>query len=230
MHSVEAVFFDLDGTLIDTAPDMGGALNRLLERHQLPTLPMGTMRPFVSDGANALIKLGFMTPLSDKALLELRAEYLEIYREHLAEGSRLFDGMATTLDTIEDRRLPWGIVTNKPGWLAEPLLEQLGLRHRCSCAVNADTCTRRKPHPMPMYHACELTRVAPQHCIYVGDSPQDIEAGNAAGMTTIVARYGYISVGESTTRWRADGYIDHPEALIDWLPPHRLKGTPSNER
>ncbi len=217
MAQYEAIFFDLDGTLIDTAPDMGGALNRLLNAHHLPVRTMEAIRPHVSDGANALIKMGFPRPVDDSEMQTLRQEYLQIYSEHLADESQLFDGMGNALDAIEKHRIPWGIVTNKPAWLTEPLLEQLDLRQRCACVVSADTCSQRKPHPMPMYHACELAHVKPENCLYVGDALRDIQAGNAAGMATLIARYGYITPGECTSTWRAGGSINHPDELLNWL-------------
>ncbi len=217
MSGIEAVFFDLDGTLIDTAPDMGGALNRLLTNHRRPTLSAQQIRPNVSAGANVLINLGFGGVLSDEDLLPLRQEYLQIYSECLACESRLFSGMESTLATIEGKKIPWGVITNKPGWLTEPLLGQLDLLHRCVCVVSADTCAKRKPHPMPMHHACDLAGVKPENCIYLGDDIRDVEAGNAAGMMTIVAGYGYITKGESISNWRADGCIGNPRELLAWL-------------
>ena len=217
MSGIEAVFFDLDGTLIDTAPDMGGALNQLLTNHQLPTLAASAIRPHVSNGAIVLISLGFRDRPDDEKLEVLLKEYLQIYSGNLARESRLFAGMESTLAAIEERKLPWGVITNKPAWLTEPLLEQLGLLRRCACVVSADTCERRKPHPMPMHHACDLVGVAAENSIYVGDAIRDVEAGNAAGMTTIVAAYGYILEGEPITSWQADGCIATPEDLLSWL-------------
>jgi 2-phosphoglycolate phosphatase len=217
MSGFEAVFFDLDGTLIDTAPDMGGALNQLLVNHRLPTLAASDIRPHVSNGAVALINLGFRDRPNDEQLEILRSEYLEIYSDNLARESRLFAGMESTLAAIEERELPWGVITNKLAWLTEPLLEQLGLLQRCACVVSADTCERRKPHPMPMFHACDLAGVAAEKSIYVGDAIRDVEAGTAAGMTTIVASYGYIPEDESISSWQADGCIASPEELLSWL-------------
>jgi 2-phosphoglycolate phosphatase len=217
MPGFEAVFFDLDGTLIDTAPDMGGALNQLLVNHRLPTLTASDIRPHVSNGAIALINLGFRDRPNDEKLEILFQEYLQIYSDNLARESRLFAGMESTLAAIEERELPWGVITNKLAWLTEPLLEQLGLLQRCACVVSADTCERRKPHPMPMFHACDLVGVAAGESIYVGDAIRDVEAGNAAGMTTIVASYGYILEDEPISSWQADGCIASPEDLLSWL-------------
>jgi len=217
MSGFEAVFFDLDGTLIDTAPDMGGALNQLLVKHRLPTLAASDIRPHVSNGAIALINFGFRDRPNDEKLEVLRQEYLQIYSENLARESRMFAGMESTLAVIEERELPWGVITNKPSWLTEPLLKQLGLLQRCACVVSADTCERRKPHPMPMFHACDLAGVSAENSIYVGDAIRDVEAGNAAGMTTIVASYGYIPEHEPISSWQADGSIAGPEDLLSWL-------------
>lgn len=217
MNKYQAVFFDLDGTLIDTAPDMGGALNRLLEKHDRPTLSDEVIRPHVSNGANVLIKLGFGEPIDDEALESLRIEFLDIYRQHLADNSQLFPGMEKVLDLLEERNIPWGIVTNKPGWLTEPLLRQLNLRSRCAVVVSADTCEKRKPHPMPMFYACDVVGVAPDCCAYVGDDLRDMEAGNAAGMTSIAVEYGYLGSGESIDNWNADKVISNPLDLLSDL-------------
>ena len=217
MKEIQAVFFDLDGTLIDTAPDMGGALNRLLAIHDRPTLAADAIRPHVSNGANVLIKLGFGDHISDEELAKLRQEYLDIYASHLAEESAPFPGMLQTLEAIEEKGLPWGVITNKPGWLTEPLLKQLNLWSRCVCVVSADTCAERKPHPMPMFYACEVAGVTPENCLYVGDDLRDMQAGNAANMTTVAAAYGYIGRDEPISRWGAHFTIASPPDLLDLL-------------
>jgi phosphoglycolate phosphatase len=216
MSVFDAMLFDLDGTLIDTAPDMGNALNRLRGEEGLPPLTQATIRPHVSHGALALLKLGF-GELEEARREAFRLRFLDIYREDLAVDSRTFDGIDTLLAEIENRGLRWGVVTNKPGWLTDPLLRALDLYERAACVVSGDTLAQRKPHPAPMHHACELADLSATRCIYVGDAARDIEAGKAAGMTSIVAAYGYIGVDENPTDWAPHGLVDHPEQLVGWL-------------
>lgn len=212
----EALLLDLDGTLLDTAPDMGGALNRLRAEHGLEPLPAASIRPVVSHGAVRLVSLGF--PEASGAEHErLRLRFLDLYAAHLAEGTRLFLGFETLLAALEDCDMPWGIVTNKPGWLTEPLLEALGLGRRAACAVSGDTVAERKPHPLPLLHAAGLIGVAAERCLYVGDAERDIQAGRAAGMTTVVAAYGYLSAEDEPSRWLPDGIVESPGELLTWV-------------
>lgn len=216
MSSSVALLLDLDGTLLDTAPDMGGALNRLRMEHDLEPLPPATIRPVVSHGAVRLVKLGF--PEARGAEFErLRLRFLEVYSQHLAEETQPFPGLLDVLGILEERDLPWGVVTNKPAWLTDPLMTRLGLFARAGCVVSGDTVAERKPHPLPLLHAADLIGVAPQHCVYVGDAERDIQAGRAAGMRTVVAAYGYIGAEDSPAEWNATGIIDHPRQLLAWL-------------
>ena len=215
--SVELMLFDLDGTLMDTAPDMGAALNLLRAEHNLPPLSQDRIRPYVSHGAPALLKLGFGIELQDARFAEMRARYLAIYRQHLMEETRLFHGMDRVLDALEAQRLPWGIVTNKPGWLSEPLLEQAGLRDRAACLVSGDTIARRKPHPDPLLHAASQCGVDARACAYVGDAQRDVEAAHAAGMLAVVALYGYLGEEDRPDVWKPDHMIKHPSELPEWL-------------
>jgi phosphoglycolate phosphatase len=211
-----ALLLDLDGTLLDTAPDMGGALNRLLEEAGREPLPQSAIRPVVSHGAVRLVKLGF--PAAEGEEFErLRLRFLELYSQHLADRTQPFPGLLEVLDELERRGLPWGVVTNKPGWLTDPLMTQLGLFERAGCVVSGDTVGERKPHPLPLLHAADLIRVAPEHCVYVGDAERDIQAGRAAGMRTVIAAYGYLSADDAPERWNASGIIDHPEQLLAWM-------------
>jgi len=216
-NAFDSVLFDLDGTLIDTAPDMGGALNALRAEHDLPPLDAASIRPHVSHGGLALVKLGFGAD-RDPALLEsLRLRFLELYRDAIAVGSRPFDEMHALLAEIEARGLHWGVVTNKPGWLTDPLLAALDLAGRAACVVSGDTTANKKPHPEPLLYACRLIDRDAANCLYVGDALRDIQAGRAAGMTTVVANYGYIGPGENPAEWGAHGAIDAPLQLLDWL-------------
>ena len=217
MSTIDTVLFDLDGTLVDTAPDMANALNQLLREEGRKEMAYEDIRPVVSNGSVALVKLGFGEDQEDHYLKYLKQRYLEIYQQALYIDSCLFDGMETLLDYIEAHHLKWGVVTNKPSWLTEPLLEQMGLSQRSACIVSGDTTANRKPHPEPMYFACKQAGSQPQHCIYVGDARRDIEAGRNAGMKTLVAEYGYIGDWENINEWNADAHIQHPEDIIKIL-------------
>jgi len=211
-----ALLLDLDGTLLDTAPDMGGALNLLRAEHGLEPLPAHVIRPVVSHGAMRLVTLGFPEATGD-VFEALRLRFLELYAANLAVGTRLFPGFENVLDSLESRGLPWGIVTNKPGWLTDPLLAALGLDRRAACAVSGDTVAERKPHPLPLLHAARLLGVEPARCVYVGDAERDIQAGRAAGMTTVVAAYGYISASEDPLQWQPHGVVASPDDLLTWM-------------
>jgi len=226
MSGYAALLLDLDGTLLDTAPDMGGALNRLRVEHGREPLPYASIRPVVSHGAARLVALGFPEAAGD-AFEQLRLRFLEIYSQHLAEHTRLFPGIEEVLDDIEARGLPWGVVTNKPGWLTDPLLATLELDRRAACIVSGDTLPQRKPHPLPMLHAASLVRVPPERCVYVGDAERDIQAGRAAGMATVVAAYGYLSESDDPGSWQPTGIVSAPGELLDWMAPRapRLSGS-----
>lgn len=214
---IRTVLFDLDGTLLDTAPDLADALNAVLMEQGRAPLPFEQIRPVVSHGGIALIQLGFGLDRSDPGFELLRQRLLAIYRDNLAVKTRLFTGMEKLLDAIEQRGLNWGIVTNKPEWLTEPLLQTLGLRERASCVVSGDTLEQRKPHPAPMLHACELAGSHPEQCVYVGDAERDIEAGRNAGMYTLVALFGYIQPQDVPENWQASALIAQPGEILDWL-------------
>lgn len=209
--------FDLDGTLVDTAPDLADALNRTRANHDLPPLPFEAIRPTVSLGAAAMLRAGFGVAEADADFIPLRDEFLALYRDGVARRSRLFPGMEQVLARLEENGVPWGIVTNKSGWLTDPLAQALGLDARTRCIVSGDAVEQPKPHPAPLLHACKLLECAPQEALYVGDAKRDMEAGRKAGMTTIVAAYGYIEAGENPADWQADGLIRHPVEILDWI-------------
>lgn len=217
-----AVLFDLDGTFADTAPDMAYALNRLLELRDRPGLPLEQIRPHVSHGGRAMIRLGFGLEPDSAGFDELRQEFLDIYAANLVRETAPFPGMLDLLDFLEAHDLPWGIVTNKPAWLTDPLMQSLGLAERAACVVSGDTVTRAKPHPDSLIHACRLIAVEPSDCWYVGDAERDIVAGRAAGTGTLVALFGYLGEGENPADWGANGMIQGPLDLLDWLGPGKL--------
>jgi N-acetyl-D-muramate 6-phosphate phosphatase len=213
--TIQAVLFDLDGTLVDTAPDLAAALNHVVAEEGLPTLPLEDIRPHVSQGGLALIKLAFQQHRQEHELEPLRLRLLDYYFEHIADYSRLFDGFEAVLQTLEHNSIPWGIVTNKPGWLTEPLLQKLKLDKRSAVTISADTTPQKKPHPLPLTTAAELINVGCRQCLYVGDDPRDIIAGNAAQMITVIAKYGYISENADLSQWQAQHHIDHPEQILE---------------
>lgn len=217
MSKIRTVLFDLDGTLADTAPDLAYALNTLLVEQGQPALAFDTVRPHVSHGGLALIKLGFGLSPGDEGFTPLRQRLLEIYEANLTRETDLFPGMAELLAWIETNKMTWGVVTNKPEWLTQPLLEQLNLLHRAASVVSGDTVTNRKPHPEPMLLACKHTGSHSAECLYVGDAERDIEAGRNAGMRTIIVNYGYIGEDDQPGSWGADAMVETPEDIINWL-------------
>lgn len=214
------ILFDLDGTLLDTAPDLGAALNAQRAEHRLPPLPIERIRPLVSHGSPALLKLGFGSEPQDSRYAGMRARLLEIYRGYLTRETRFFPGAEALLEVLERRGLRWGIVTNKPTGLTEPLVAAFGLHTRAACVVGGDTTPRRKPHPDQLLHACALAGVSPQETIYVGDAERDVQAAHAAGMRAVVALYGYIGADEHPESWQADGLLAAPADLLGWLNQH----------
>lgn len=215
--TVRTVLFDLDGTLADTAPDLAHALNVVLaERGQTP-LPFEHIRPVVSHGAGALIQLGFGLEPGAETFDAIRTRLLEVYRANIATHTRLFPGMEAVLAEIEQRGLNWGVVTNKPGWLTEPLLAALELAERAACIVSGDTVAERKPHPAPMLLACAQAGSRAEQCLYVGDAKRDIEAGRRAGMRTLAALFGYIGADDRPEDWGADGMVRRPHDILNWL-------------
>lgn len=214
---LRTVLFDLDGTLADTAPDISFALNTLLDEQGRAPLPYPVIRPVVSHGSNALVTLGFGLRQGDPGFDTLKARFLSIYESHLVVDTRLFPGMAELLETLTAQGRNWGVVTNKPGWLTEPLLERLGVVGQAACIISGDTTAHRKPHPAPMLLACRQAGSEPARCLYVGDAQRDIEAGKNAGMHTLVAQFGYIGADEQPQHWGADAMIHTPAAIMDWI-------------
>ena len=214
---MSAILFDLDGTLVDTAPDMAAALNHILNEEGMDSLPLATIRPHVSRGGLALTKLAFDDHREETEIEPLRLRFLDYYLQHVADHSNLFDGFETVLQTMEAEAIPWGVVTNKPGWLTDPLMQELGLQSRSAVTISGDTTSERKPHPLPLITAAEIINRNCEDCLYIGDDPRDIQAGNAANMTTVIARYGYITDPDSLSTWRADHQIDKPQEILDLL-------------
>ena len=213
---LRGVLFDLDGTVLDTAPDFVRVLNVLLAENGRAPLPLSAVRPNVSHGSRRVVKLGF--PDADEArFAALQQRFLDIYSAGLSLETRLFAGMDQVLEGLALRGLRTGIVTNKPAWLTDPLLAQLDLVRRFDCIVSGDTVGVGKPDPAPLLHAAGLAGLAPADCIYVGDAQRDVEAAHRAGMPALVANYGYIGVADDTAAWRGDGYLNAPLELLGWL-------------
>lgn len=212
-----AVLFDLDGTLIDTAPDFIRCLNQLRQQHELDPLPAEYIRRSVSNGARAMVRLGFNLEPEHDGYLEKHTAFLDLYEAGVAVETTLFEGMNDLLLELEAKSIPWGIVTNKPVRFAAPLIEALGLQERCATLICPDHVTERKPHPEPMFLACNEINAAPEQAIYVGDHVRDIEAGRNAGMYTIAVRYGYIEEPETVDLWQADAIADTVSDLAKLL-------------
>ena len=215
--SIQSVLFDLDGTFADTAPDLHFALDQVMLRQGLTPLPLEKVRPAVSHGSQAMLRVGFGLGPEAPGYDSLRDDFLNTYLANIANRTRLFDGMEPLLDKFDALDIPWGIVTNKPAWLTDPLVQALGLSKRAACIVSGDTTDHAKPHPEPILHACRLVGANPQESIYVGDAKRDIEAGNRAGNTTLVALFGYLAEDDDPDSWQADGMVSHPLDIIDWL-------------
>lgn len=216
-RTITTVLFDLDGTLADTAPDMGFALNEVLREYGQSPRPLEELRPFTSHGSLGLIRHAFGFGNENERFPAIRQRFLDIYQTHLLVGTRLFPGMDALLERLEQSGVRWGVVTNKPGWLTEPLMQRLGLDQRAACIVSGDTTPRPKPEPDPLHHACDLLTCQTTECLYVGDAERDIIAGNRAGMTTLVALFGYIHADDRPEQWGAAGMIDTPLDVLNWL-------------
>ena len=214
---LEAVLFDLDGTLADTLPDLAGALDSVARETGAGTVDEARLRPLVSRGTREMLASVFAHEPDRARIDHARRRFLERYREGVAVRTRLFPGMGAVLDTIERRGARWGVVTNKHAWLTEPLLEALGLRRRAACVVSGDSAAHPKPHPAPLLLACERLSIAPAAAAYVGDSRSDVESGRAAGMATLSAGWGYFDPEDSPEGWGADVDAGTPGDLLDWV-------------
>ncbi|MDH5408679.1 MAG: HAD-IA family hydrolase [Gammaproteobacteria bacterium] len=215
--AIRTVLFDLDGTLADTAPDLAYALNILLAEEGRPAMPYELVRPAASHGSIAVIKVGFGIQPEDEGFEELKQRFLDIYEKNLDVHTCIFPGLEPVLDKIEQLGMNWGVVTNKPGWLTEPVLESLNLTQRAVCVVSGDTLPERKPHPAPLLHACNIAGSEAAQCLYIGDAERDIIAGQRAGMKTLVALFGYLGENDQPESWPADGMVSTPAEILDWL-------------
>lgn len=210
-----AILFDLDGTLADTAPDLAGAVNQLRIARGLAPTDYELLRPIASAGARGLIGVAFGITPDDAAYEELRDDFLKNYEAAIAVDSSLFAGIAELLSGLQKQGIAWGIVTNKIARLTDQLVPKIGLGH-AACVISGDTTAHSKPHPAPLFEAAKRIGVLPEHCWYVGDDLRDIQAGQAAGMTTIAAAWGYCGEAAPAT-WNADVLVDTPQQLFALL-------------
>ena len=217
ISTVQAVLFDLDGTLIDSAPDLAGAANELRAAHGLPALPYELFRPMVGAGARGMLSVAFDLGPQHERFIELRDDFLSRYEQRMTHETRIFDAVLPVLEVLEHRRYPWGIVTNKAARFTDPLVRSLGLQLRAAAVVAGDTTPHSKPHPAPLLEAARRVGFTPEQCMYVGDDVRDVQAGRAAGMTTVVAGWGYLGAGETIEAWGAEYIINTPAELLNLL-------------
>ena len=210
-----AVFFDLDGTLVDSAPDLVAAVQALCSELGAPPPDANGVREVVSAGGRAMLRRG-LAGADDAMIDQWLPRFLDLYSVNMVQHTRLYDGMPEVLARFEAQGIPWGIVTNKPGWLARPMLDQMHLSDRCAALVSGDCLAVKKPDPAPVLHACALAGVTPQGCVFVGDDLRDVQAGRAAGLLTVAAAWGYLDGGDPQA-WGADLVIDTPSGLLPAL-------------
>lgn len=211
------MLFDLDGTLVDSAPDLAGAANLLRADHGLPPLPYEQLRPMVGSGARGMVGMAFGVAPGHERFESLREAFLARYAERLLAQTRVFEAMAPVLQALEAAGRPWGIVTNKAMRFTAPVLEGLGLHTRAAVVIAGDTTAHAKPHPEPLLEAARRLRLAAADCVFVGDDPRDVEAGRGAGMVTVAAAWGYLGAEQPIDTWGADHVLDRPQDLLNWL-------------
>ena len=214
---VRGVLFDLDGTLIDSAPDLAGAANRLRADHGMAPLPLSDLRPMVGSGARGMVGVAFGVAPGEPRFEPLRDAFLAHYEAGLLQTTQPFDGVDALLSALEAAGIPWGIVTNKATRFTTPIVAGLGLAKRAAVVVCGDTTPHSKPHPEPLWHAARAMGLAPEDVVYVGDDLRDAQAARAAGMAMVVATWGYLGLGEPAHNWGADALMDAPDQLSSWL-------------
>ena len=216
-RKVRAVLFDLDGTLIDSAPDLAGAANDLRAAYGLPALPYERFRPMVGSGARGMVGVAFELGPDNERFAELRDDFLRRYEQRMTRETRIFAAMLPVLEALEQRGHAWGIVTNKASRFTDPLVRSLGLHNRAATVIAGDTTPHSKPHPAPLLEAAKRVGRDPSQCMYVGDDKRDVQAGRAAGMGTVAAGWGYLGIGEPIESWGADNVIQEPLELLNLL-------------
>ena len=215
---IQAVLFDLDGTLIDSAPDLGAAADTMRVKRGLPSLPLENYRHMAGAGARGMLGIAFGMAPDHPEYADMREEFFRNYEACMTERTYAFDGVAELIAQLVSLGLPWGVVTNKQARFSEPLTRQMPLFASAATVISGDTTPHAKPHPEPLFEAARRLQVAPERCIYVGDDERDIIAGHAAGMGTVAATYGYLGQHANTTGWGAHATIDLPVQLLKLLP------------
>ncbi|MCD9087306.1 phosphoglycolate phosphatase [Stenotrophomonas sp. SY1] len=219
----KAVLFDLDGTLLDSAPDFIATANSMRAARGMDALPLEQLRPVVSKGSRTMLATAF-PQMAESERHALVPEFLDVYESLIGRHARLFDGIETLLQTLEQAGSTWGIVTNKPEYLARLILPQLGWEQRCAVLIGGDTLAERKPHPLPLQVAARQIKVAPGACVYVGDDERDVAAARAAGMPSVAALWGYRLDNDDPVAWQADLMCELPQQLWQvaaWPPTQR---------
>jgi len=217
MARFQAVLFDLDGTLIDSAPDLAGSGNDMRVARGLAPLPYESFRPMVGAGARGMVGIALQVVPADAEFPALRDEFLARYEQRMTQLTHVFDDIGPVLAELQARGMPWGIVTNKAQRFTEPLVRSLGLQANAATVISGDTTPHAKPHPAPLLEAARQLKLDPQHCVYVGDDLRDVLAGRAAGMGTVAAAWGYLGMGEAIADWGADHVIETPNELLKLL-------------
>ena len=216
-RDIRAVLFDLDGTVVDSAPDLAGAANEMRRARGLPEVPYARLRAMVGSGARGLVGEAFGVGPDDESFIELRDEFLARYESRMTLQTRIFEQVETLLDALDARAVPWGIVTNKAIRYADPLTRALGLHERASVVIGGDTTPHSKPHPAPLLEAARRMHIDPACCLYVGDDIRDVQAGQAAGMCTVAVTWGYLGVGDPVESWGAHHTVDIAMDVLDLL-------------
>jgi phosphoglycolate phosphatase len=214
MSPVRAVLFDLDGTLVDSAPDLAGAGNEMRAARGLEPLPYERFRPLVGTGARGMVGVALGVQPEHADFIALRDEFLARYEARMTSGTGVFPAVEGILEALEGRGLPWGIVTNKAQRFTTPLVKALGLDRRAATVVSGDTTPHSKPHPAPLLEAARQLNLLPETCLYVGDDLRDVQAGRSAGMRTVAVSWGYLGTGEPIDAWGADHIINVPDELL----------------
>lgn len=217
MKQYQAVLFDLDGTLLDTALDLHAATNYVLKQYNKAPISIEQARAITSNGASALLQAGFGDSFHSYDLNTIRQALLDYYHDNISVHTKPFSGVKELINKLDELEIPWGIITNKPAELTRKLLQQQKELATCSIMLGADSLSEKKPHPMPLLYAAEYLKVAAEHCLYVGDHDRDIEAGRRANMTTVSVAWGYFAADEDPLDWQADHHIEEPLAICDLL-------------
>ena len=213
----KAVLFDLDGTLIDSAPDLGAAADKMRTDRGLPSLDLSLYRPMAGAGARGMLNIAFGIKPEDPSFMDLREEFFRNYEQAMTVRTYIFEGVVELIERLQSRGMPWGVVTNKSSRFTDPLTRMMPLFASAGAIVSGDTTPHAKPHPEPLFEAARRMQLDPVHCWYVGDDARDIVAGRAAGMKTVAATYGYLGEVSDLSRWEADLHIDSPLDLLKWL-------------